>query len=197
MSSKHGDEGLGAPDTAAHEDVLRWLSRSLDGELSDREQILLADHVDGCPRCAQVALEWRRVHAVLRRDALAAQRRAPVGLDERILARIADAANGVVEVGGAAESLAAPVDGEAARDERGRQAMPPLQWMRRSAAIAAGLLVLLGVSWVASGPEQASAAARPSALEQADPALRRVLERWQRGRSAPPSFFELVLTESR
>lgn len=167
-----------------HHDVLQWLCRSLDGELPRREQILLEDHLDGCPRCQRVALDWRRLSGALRRDAAASQRRAPVGLDERILARIATEA-----AGGGAESW---------QGARGDASAPlSIGWLRRSAALAAGLLLLLGVGWVASGPRQASAAARPSALEQADPALRRVLERWQRGRAAPPSFFELVLAGDR
>ncbi|MBL8840383.1 MAG: zf-HC2 domain-containing protein [Planctomycetes bacterium] len=185
-----------------HGDVLQWLSRSLDGELPRREQILLDDHLDGCPRCQRVALDWRRLSSALRRDAAESQRRAPVGLDERILARIATEA----ATGGAAAATGAAVGGESLVESRAASwprasdepsAPLPIGWLRRSAALAAGLLLLLGLGWVASGPRQASAAARPSALEQADPALRRVLERWQRGRAAPPSFFELVLAGDR
>lgn len=187
----HGDLPHG---DLLHDDVLQWLSRSIDGELPRREQILLEDHLDGCPRCQRVALDWRRLSGALRRDAAASQRRAPVGLDERILARIATEA----AAGGTVAATEAAAGAESWPVARGESSAPlSIGWLRRSAALAAGLLLLLGIGWVASGPRQASAAARPSALEQADPALRRVLERWQRGRAAPPSFFELVLAGDR
>ncbi len=167
---------------ASHDDVLQWLSRSLDGELPEREQILLADHIDGCPRCARVAVEWRSMRGLLREEAALAARRPPVGLDERIMARI--------KMEAAPSHTASDRDGDL-------PIAPVMRWVRRSAAVAAGILLLLGVGGVVWGPQQASATVTPSALERADPALRRVLERWQKGWSAPPSYFEMVLSDPR
>ncbi|MBM4013961.1 MAG: zf-HC2 domain-containing protein, partial [Planctomycetes bacterium] len=80
-------DDLSAGPTTRHDDVLRWLSRDLDGELPAREQVLLNDHLDGCPRCSAVAREWRAARRLLAADAALAARRAPVGLTERIMAR--------------------------------------------------------------------------------------------------------------
>lgn len=173
------DRGAAAGD--GHEDVLRWLSRELDGELPAREQVLLADHLDGCPRCAEVARDWRATRKFLRADADAAARRAPVGLTERIMARLAPAPVEPVLAGAVPTPLL----------------QLPMRLLRRSAAVAAACMIALAGAWFATEPAAVSATSGTPALGRDDPALQRVLERWQKGRTAPPSFFELALPAER
>jgi len=165
-----------------HEDVLQWLSAELDGELPERQRILLTDHLDGCPRCAAVARDWRATRAVVRRDAVESVRRVPVGLADRIVARLEPAAPFATAGAPAAGVALAPA---------------PLRVLRRSAALAAACLALIAGLWIATEPSHASATVPRAAGAIDDPALQRVLERWQKGRAAPPSFFELVLPASR
>jgi len=162
-----------------HEDVLAWVSRELDSELPERERILLADHLDGCPRCASVAAQLRSAHRALAVDARA---RPPIGLPDRILARIARA-------GEAEDAASATAD---AGEPASRRGGAVVRMLRASAAVAAALLVVVGSVHVAQGPTQAVAGDAPT-LEAADPALVRVLERWHKGRAAAPPFFELLL----
>ncbi len=166
-----------------HEDVLQWLSAELDDELPERQRILLADHLDGCPRCAAVARDWRATRVALGRDRQQAARRVPVGLADRIVARLEPSAPLATATASASGALAL--------------APAPLRVLRRSAALAAACLALIAGLWIATEPSHASATAAraPSAID--DPALQRVLERWQKGRAAPPSFFELVLPAPR
>jgi anti-sigma factor RsiW len=164
----------------AHQDALAWMSRELDGELSERERVLLYDHLDGCPTCARVAAQMKAQHRVLAADA---RLRPPVGLVERIVAYVGRA-------GEPAQSAAAERDG--AGQPAAARAGSALRLLRASAAFAAALLVLAGGVYVASEPRQAAAAGAPS-LKASDPGLLRVLERWQKGRAAQPSFFELLL----
>ncbi len=152
-----------------HDDVLRWMSLELDGELRTRERILLTDHLTGCPPCASVAAQLRSARRAFTADASA---RPPVALVDRILARIARAEETPVAVGARGGSL--------------------LRMVRASAALAAGMLVLVGSFYVAHGPTRAVAGSTPT-LQMTDPALMRVLERWERGRAARPAFFELLL----
>ena len=107
----------------AHEDALRWLNRALDGEISERERILLDDHLSGCPPCSTVASQLRAASSVLRADA---RSHPPVGLVDRILARIARSGE-----------PAAPL-AETGSSSRGLAVVRPLRW---SAALAAGLLL--------------------------------------------------------
>ena len=159
-----------------HDDVLQWLSAELDDELPEPQRILLDDHLDGCPRCAAVARDWRATRVALGRDRRQAARRVPVGLAERIVARL---------------EPAAPLATTAV-------ALAPLRVLRRSAALAAACLALIAGLWIGTEPSHASATAgRSSSGAIDDPALQRVLERWQKGRAAPPSFFELVLPAPR
>jgi anti-sigma factor RsiW len=162
---------------ASHEDVLRWLSSDLDGELPARDQVLLNDHLGGCPRCASVAREWRAARKLMAVDAALAARRTPVGLTERIMARLEP-----IAVAGAETSPTHAL---------------PLQSLQRSALLAAACLLGLLCSWLVSEPRVVSATATGPALGKDDAALERVLERWQRGLSARPSFFELALPVSR
>jgi anti-sigma factor RsiW len=177
------------PDTSpplpkgAHEDVLRWLSRDLDGELSERERILLSDHLDGCPPCEQVARQLRSAERALAEDAAV---HPPVGLVERILARID---RGGVAAPALETSQPAMAHAAAVRTLR------PLVSLKWSAALAAGLLALVTSVHLARAPKLAVASTTRE-FAGSDPALKRVLERWQRGRAAPPSFFELLLAPS-
>jgi hypothetical protein len=155
----------------AHEEMLRWFSRRLDGELPEREAILLADHLDGCPRCALVASQLRAARRAIAADESV---RSPVGLVERIVARA---------------SRAEPVAADAAPS---RPALRfPVGILRASAALAAGLLLLVGGLYVAQGPKHAMAGASPTL--RADPDLARVLGRWRAAHSSDPSLLELLL----
>ena len=158
-----------------HDDVLLWTSRALDGELPERERILLEDHLAGCPACAQVAADWRGVQRAIARDALS---RSPIGLADRIMARVTR------------ESGEVP----AMRSEpAGLGVVPLIRRLRVSVALAAGLLAVAAGLWLATAPTQAMAGSERG-IASSDPALARVLDRWQQGRRAPPSFFELILT---
>jgi len=173
-----------------HEDVLGWMSKELDGELPERERIFLSDHLSGCPPCASVAAQLRAASRTLRADARA---RPPVGLSDRILARIARAGEPARPVAAVADASRA---GGALHPRAGGALHPraggALQMLRWSAALAAGLLALASVAYVAQSPKTAVAANQPT-LRTADAALMRVLDRWQKGRAAAPSFFELLL----
>jgi anti-sigma factor RsiW len=159
----------------AHADALVWLNRSLDGEISPRDRILLDDHLAGCVRCSAIAAQWRSIERAVRVDA---KPRTPVGLVDRIVSRVTRTAAAAGET--------------AAADAVPRFA--PIRMLRMSAALAAGLVVSVGLFWLGSQPSGASAATRsPSILESQDPALLRVLERWERGHAAQPTFLELLL----
>jgi len=54
-----------------------WASLELDGELSEVEQVLLADHLDVCPACEAVRERLHAVTATLREAALERPVRAP------------------------------------------------------------------------------------------------------------------------
>ena len=163
----------------AHEDVLQWLSLDLDGELRERERILLSDHLSGCPRCEQVAEQMRAARRAIKVDA---RLRTPVGLVDRIVSRI-ERADEELEV--AREP--APVAMAAVVSTRGFS----FRLLRSSAALAAGLLLLVGGVFVAQEPKQAVA----TGTRTLDPDVRRILDRWQAG-AAEPSFFELLFAPS-
>ena len=174
--------GDGGGHGGGHGDVLQWLSRQLDGELPAREQVLLSDHLDGCPRCALVARDWQVAQRLMRDDAIASARRAPLGLADRIVARLKP----LVPV---AAAPAAQLEPEAA--------VVPLRALRRSAMLAASCLAALASIWFSTEPDQMSASSAVPALGSDDPALQRVLDRWQKGRDAAPSFFEMALPAGR
>jgi anti-sigma factor RsiW len=159
--------------TRDHEDILQWLSRELDGELADPQRILLNDHLDGCPRCATVAAQWRSLRRALAADARAQPPEVRVGVVDRILAHVQRAEAG--------EESAVPLAETAAPGSRRAVVLPFTSTLRRSAALAAGLLALIGTLYVARGPTTAVATGTGT-IKTSDAALMRVLDRWQRGR---------------
>ena len=67
-------------------DAEEALSAAIDGEDAGERHRPASEHVTGCPRCAALANEYRRIGASLRAVAYAS---APASLDERVRAAIA------------------------------------------------------------------------------------------------------------
>jgi anti-sigma factor RsiW len=152
-----------------HDDVLRWVSKELDGELGERERVLLGDHLEACLACAKVHRELRGIRDAARtHDAV----QLPVGLVDRV-----------------ATHVLAPEPSAA-----GAAPLPPLiRLLRRSAAVAAAVLLLLGGIYVGRLPSGALAKPIPRHYAQThDAALERALARWTAARDEP-SFFPLLL----
>src|SRR6185295_14200255 len=148
-----------------HEDVLTWVSKELDGELSAHERVMLNDHLDGCHACSQVRRELQGVRAAARtfEDV-----RPPVGLVDRVVSHVfAAERNEVAMTGRASAPVLAPAP-----------LFPLHSLLRRSAAIAAELLLLLGGVYVGRMPRKAYADDKLIRSHRIDPALERALTRW-------------------
>lgn len=147
-----------------HDDVLLWVSKELDGELTSQERILLTDHLQGCPPCTQARRELRGLSSVLRTHEKVLP---PVGLVDRVVAHVL------------APQAAAIVG--------------PWRSLRLSAALAAAALLALGVVYIAGLPGLAMADTKPRSEHRLDPELERALTRWESAREREPRFFELLL----
>jgi hypothetical protein len=107
-----------------HDDALLWVSKELDGEITERERVLLGDHLEACLACSTVRRELRGIRSAARTHDAA---QLPVGLVDRV-----------------ATHVLAPEPAAAVASPRS----PLLQLLRRSAAAAAAVLLLLGGIYV-------------------------------------------------
>jgi anti-sigma factor RsiW len=149
-----------------HDDVLLWVSKELDGELGERERILLGDHLESCLACSTVRRELLGIRNAARTHEAV---QLPVGLVDRVATHVL-----------APEPVAAA-------------APPPLiLLLRRSAAVAAAVLLLLGGIYVGRLPRGVSAEEPTPHSRVHDPALERALVRWAAARGEP-AFFSLLL----
>src|SRR5262249_48358967 len=113
-----------------HDDVLLWVSKELDGELGERERVLLGDHLESCRSSSPARGELRGIRTAARTHEAV---QLPVGLVARV-----------------ATHVLAPEPAAAAAPP------PPLiVLLRRSAAVAAAVLLLLGGVYVGRLPHEA------------------------------------------
>lgn len=151
-----------------HDDVLLWVSKELDGELGERERVLLGDHLEACLACSTVRRDLRGIRSAARSHEAV---QLPVGLVDRVATHVL-----------APEPVAA-----------GSAPPPPLiRLLRRSAVAAAAVLLLLGGVYVGRMPNAAYATPMDSHSGHHDPALERALARWASARGEP-AYFSLLL----
>ncbi len=152
-----------------HDDVLLWISKDLDGELGERERVLLGDHLEACLACSTVRRELRGIRSAARTHEPV---QLPVGLVDRV-----------------ATHVLAPETAAAAPP-------PPLiRLLRRSAAAAAAVLLLLGGIYVGRLPREVYTTPLGPHSRTHDAALERALTRWAASRGEP-AFFPLLLPSS-
>ncbi len=167
-TDRPGTDRLRVAGPGPHDDVLLWVSKELDGELGERERILLGDHLESCLACSTVRRELLGIRNAARTHEAV---QLPVGLVDRVATHVL-----------APEPVAAA-------------APPPLiRLLRRSAAVAAAVLLLLGGVYVGQMPREAWAKDDPthSYPRTHDPELERALVRWAAARGEP-AFFSLLL----
>src|SRR5262245_63952951 len=68
-----------------HDDVLLWVSKELDGELGERERILLGDHLESCLACSKLRRELRGIRSAARAHEPV---QLPVGLVDRVATHV-------------------------------------------------------------------------------------------------------------
>ena len=131
--------------------ALERISAQLDNELTDREEALLEEHLQGCAACRALQTDFQALHTALQESAAAWTAEPPAALAQDVMAAVRAA-------------KVTPFQSK-------RQA-----WRRRSWACAAAMLalVLLGGGvrlWLngplAGGGMSAGSAAAPSALDAA------------------------------
>lgn len=172
------ESGTNETGSVRHDDVLAWVSKELDGELDVRERVLLDDHLAACPRCSQIRSELRGVRGFARDDGERVL--PPVGLVDRVVAHVMS-----------------PQHAAAGAENLGAQApILVMRRLRRSAALAAAALLVLGGIYVGRLPREATATEIKGATPPLDPDLKRVLERRESSREDGPLFFELLLPPS-
>lgn len=160
-----------------HDDVLAWVSLELDGELGARERVLLDDHLSGCPRCAQIRRELQGVRGFARDDSERVH--APVGLVDRVVAHVM-----------APERAAAPT-------EAAQAPILVMRRLRRSAALAAAVLLVLGGIYVGRLPREAGATPISHGVRPLESDLQRALTRLESTPERGPGFLELLLPPPR
>lgn len=135
--------------------ALERISAQLDNELTDREEALLEEHLQGCAACRALQTDFQALHTALQESAAAWTAEPPAALAQDVMAAVRAA-------------KVTPFQSK-------RQA-----WRRRSWACAAAMLalVLLGGGvrlWLngplAGGGMSAGSAAAPSALDAASGAV--------------------------
>lgn len=120
--------------------ILDQISAHLDGELSPEEEVELAEHLERCPQCRQLARELEQVHALLSGAALV---RAPEQLHRRLVESVER------------DAASAP--------RRSRRAL-----VRRVAGLAACAAVCLGVWRLALPPQDAGTVYFAAPASQSD-----------------------------
>jgi anti-sigma factor RsiW len=137
------------------------LSRYADGELSPVEAKGVREHLIDCPRCRGVVSEVASIRRFFE-DGAGAALRAPAGFADRV----------------AAAALAGP------REEGSTRST--VRFTRRIAAIAAAIALLAaGGILVRSGAFDRGPASLQA--QEEDPVVKRIRERFERGRGAPPA----------
>jgi len=154
-----------------HDDALLWVSKELDGEITERERVLLGDHLEACLACSTVRRELRGIRSAARTHEAV---QLPVGLVDRV-----------------ATHVLAPESAVAVAPPRS----PLLQLLRRSAAAAAAVLLLLGGIYVGRLPRTAGATQHTPYTGTHDPTLERALARWATT-PGEPAYFSLLLPAS-
>lgn len=160
--------------TPRHDDVLAWVSKELDGELDVRERVLLDDHLAACPSCSRIRAELRGVRGFAR-DTREGRVLPPVGLVDRIVTHVMAPERAAT----ASDTAQAPI--------------LLMRRLRRSAALAAAALLVLGGIYVGRLPREAEASHDLTHSRPIERDLERALDRSQSGHERGPGFLDLLL----
>lgn len=132
------------------EEDLRLLSRGLDDELSSEEHVRLREELARNPELKQTQDLLRGISQSVRQGP---PRTSPVGLADRIVAHVAQHAEDSIGARGSREASALVASDTPTRSSGGVL----LSWLQRSASLAAAVLLLCGVLYVAQLPDKALA----------------------------------------